>query len=96
MVIAICSVLAAVGVPLIVIIALVVPPYLTLWLSPAGRLVIQLPDRLDLNVSFVKSTANWVSVIAVPTVPLTVTFPTAAEITGVAPIIFAGLFPSAR
>ena len=96
MVIAICSVLAAVGVPLIVIIALVVPPYLTLWLSPAGRLVIQLPDRLDLNVSFVKSTANWVSVIAVPTVPLTVTFPTAAEITGVALIIFAGLFPSAR
>ena len=58
--------------------------------------MIQLPDRADTNVSFVKSITTWVSVMAVPIVPLTLTFLTAAEYIGVAPIIFAGLFPSAR
>ena len=74
--------LTAVGVPLIVIFAVVSSVRLTLWLKPAGRLVIQLPLKAAANVSFTKVMVTSCSVISAFCVPLIVTLPTLADTAG--------------
>ena len=74
----IAAVLTAVGVPVTVILAWVSSVRVTLWLRPAGRLVIQSPDKELAKVSLVKVMFTSVAAMAVPVVPLTVTLPTAA------------------
>ena len=70
--------LVAVGVPLTVIIAWVSSVRLTLWLKPAGRLVIQLPESGDAKVSFFSVIFTSAAVISAPVVPVMVTLPTDA------------------
>ena len=82
MVIAICAVEVAVGVPLTVMVAVVSPVRATLCVKPAGRLVIQSPDRGFAKVSLVSVTVTTVLLIALSFVPLIVTSLTAAEGTG--------------
>ena len=71
--------LVAVGVPLTVIFAWVSSVRLTLWLKPAGRLVIQLPESVDAKVSFFSVIFTSAAVvIGLPFTPSMITLPTDA------------------
>ena len=72
------SELTAEGLPLTVIFAWVSSVRLTLWLKPAGRLVIQSPESVDAKVSFASVIITSLSAIAVPVVPSMLTSSTTA------------------
>ena len=72
------------GLPLTVIFAWVLSVRLTLWLKPLGRLVIQLPESMDANLSFVSLIVTSWLVIRLSFTPSMVTSSTVAVGTGAA------------